>query len=211
MRLAFSFLLFITGFQSVQPILGGRLKTGMQLVYATSGQESPWLVVSANSDSVMRDGRRCLSVRLRLNQADTSVTARVQCADGKHMLTLGAGSGTLAPTRPLTAGELVISRPDGGRTRYVSTAPEVDTIDGVHYVVVPTVVEFIDAGGRIARRLRERFAIELATATCGAFEVADGDGFRVERQFVLAAVVNPGEIRPTPAANRQSAPPTPKC
>jgi hypothetical protein len=208
-RLGLPALLILVGFQSAAPILGGRLRTGMQLVYSSNGIETPWLVVSANADSVVAEGRRCLSVRLRLNPADTAITSRIQCADGKQMLAGSAASGALQPARPLDAGELVMVRP--GRTRYVSRSLEFDTIGGVGYAVVPTIVEFIDGGGRVARRLRERFAIELATATCGVFEVAEGTGFRTERQFMLAAVVNPGEIRPTPAANPQSIPPTPKC
>ena len=211
MRLALPLLLVLFGYQSAAPILGGRLITGMQLVYSSNGIEAPWLVVSANADSVVAEGRRCLSVRLRLNPADSSITWRIQCADGKQMLALNAAEGRLSPARPLDAGELVMRRADGSMTRYVARAIEADTIGGVAYVVVPTVVEYTDPAGKVVRRLRERFAIELATATCGVFEAADGAGFRTERQFVLAAVVNPGEIRPTPAVNPRSVPPTPKC
>jgi hypothetical protein len=183
----------------------------MQLVYSSGGVDTPWQVVSANSDT-MAAGMKCLSVVLRMNPADPATTSRLQCASGKQMLAWSAASRSLNPTRPLVAGELSLDRANGGRVLYVARPAELDTIGGHVLTVLPTTIETFDANGRVVSRLRERFAIELATATCGIFESVDGTGFRVDRTFALAAILNPDEIQPVPDATRPSArPPTPKC
>jgi hypothetical protein len=57
--------------------------------------------------------------------------------------------------------------------------------------VIATIVTTIDAQGRPKRRLRERYAITLATATGGTFEVPDPaapTGWRAEQSFELRTI-----------------------
>ena len=105
-----------------------------------------------------------------------------------------ASEGRLRAARPVAAGELAIPRAAGGAVRFVASAPERDTVSGIALVVVPTVVTTTDSSGRTIRRLTERFAIELATATRGVFEVPDSTapgGWRTERAFELTAIEPP--------------------
>ena len=106
--------------------------------------------------------------------------------------------GTLASTamaaRPLAPEKLVILRPGGGETRFVAGPPTVDTVNSMTFRVLPTEVITTDQLGQVVRRLRERFALDLATATGGVFEVPDAtsqSGWRVERSFELVAIRQP--------------------
>jgi hypothetical protein len=204
-------LAILIGLQSAPPVLGGRLKAGMQLHYASNGVETPWLVVSTRADTVDEAGRRCLSVRLRMSPADTNTVSRIQCREGDRMYAWSPSSRAMLPARPIGQGVLEMRPTATGQAKYTAGPLEVDTIGGQGYVVVPTVVETLDPSGRVVRRLRERFAIELATATCGVFELAEGTGFRVERAFTLAAITNPGEIRAPSTTPPSTTPSQSRC
>ena len=75
--------------------------------------------------------------------------------------------------------------------RYETGAVAEEVIGGLRIAVVATTVTTIDSSGRPKRRLRERYAIGLATATGGVFEVPDAtapDGWRAEQAFELRAI-----------------------
>lgn len=188
------------GFQPASPRLGERLKAGMRLHYSSGGVVTPWLVVGVNGDTIVAGRPGCVALRLRFAPTDTVTTERIHCSNSTTMLTWSRSSERLFPARPLSTGELVLPGPAGGKVRYVATPREIDSIGGIPYVVVPTVVETFDADGRMVRRLRERFSLDLATATCGVFEVPDGTTFRAERSFGLVAVTPPGKIPGNPSA-----------
>lgn len=70
-------------------------------------------------------------------------------------------------------------------------AGEVDTIGTRLIPVVPTVLLTQGADGQPTRRLTERYASSLGTATLGVFEVADSTvagGWRVAQRFKVLAV-----------------------
>ena len=82
-------------------------------------------------------------------------------------------------------------RDNGDQVRYETDQAAQETISGRSFAVVHTTVTTADSAGRPKRRLRERYAISLTTATGGAFETADSTGaWQVQRRFELR------EIRP---------------
>jgi hypothetical protein len=78
----------------------------------------------------------------------------------------------------------------GGRTsRFITAGETVEEVSGHRLRVIETTVVTLDSAGTVLRRLRERFAPAIGTATWGAFEVPDGaGGWRLQREFRLAAI-----------------------
>jgi hypothetical protein len=97
----------------------------------------------------------------------------------------------LRPARPLAAGELRVPNPQGGFSRFSAVAPVLERLGPLHLTVIPTTVETIDSTGAVIRRLRESFALELATAVRGIFEVPDigsPSGWRTTLEFRLVEI-----------------------
>jgi hypothetical protein len=70
----------------------------------------------------------------------------------------------------------------------------VDTVSGRVIPVLVTTVTTLDSLGRPVRRLRERYAIGLATATSGTFEIPDSGTtgvWRPQQMFELRAIEQP--------------------
>ena len=172
--------------------LASALRPGMQLVYGAGEQlQAPWVI-----DSVVRGPRRewsdCAVIHLQ-RQPGRPEEQRL-CVARDTMYRWRAADSTWAITRPVGPNMTWRSaRPAGGRVEYRTGLPSSDTISGVVLAVVPTVVTTTDSTGRAIRRLRERYAVAIATATGGTFEEADAaapDGWRVTQTFSLR------EIRP---------------
>lgn len=178
----------VTGFGSV-------LRQGMQLVYSSDGVDTPWSVDTLAGDTTFGGKRGCIRLRMRTSPTQTVPDLRMQCADSAMMYAWDTVTATLRATRPLTANARVEFSLSGGRkARYETGTPTKETIGGRHIDVLPTTVTTLDAEGRAVSRLRERFAISLATATGGVFEVPDmtaPEGWRVTRKFDLVAIRTP--------------------
>jgi hypothetical protein len=88
-------------------------------------------------------------------------------------------------------------RSNGTRVRYEVGGTGQERIPGLGIDRVPvvlTTVTTMDSTGRPVRRLRELYAIGLATATGGEFEVPDStaaEGWRVEQRFKLREIRMP--------------------
>jgi hypothetical protein len=101
----------------------------------------------------------------------------------------------LLPQRPVgPAMELTLTRANGDVVRYVTGTVTDEVMGGLRIPVVETTVTTADSTGRPLRRLRERYALTLATATGGRFEVPDPAapaGWREEQVFELREVRMP--------------------
>jgi hypothetical protein len=174
--------------------LGSMLRVGSVLVYSSGGVETPWTIDSLAADTMLGGRTRCVRLRLRLDP-NAAQTTRAFCADSSTLLTWDDRSSLHRPTRPIVAnGRLEIRSASGASSLFETTMFEVDTISGSALAVVPTTVTYRDSTGRAVRRLRERFSLDLLTATSGVFEVADATqagGWRVERRFDLVAITSP--------------------
>jgi hypothetical protein len=75
--------------------------------------------------------------------------------------------------------------------RYVTGSAGVDVIGARRLRVVDTTVTTMDAAGKTVRRLRERYALSLATATGGRFETPDPEQpgqWRTQQIFELREI-----------------------
>jgi hypothetical protein len=168
--------------------LGRLLAPGMQLVYRSGGVDTPWQIDSVEHNTAVAGRTGCVRLSLRMSPTQRVSERRVHCTDGITMTTWDSASRQHRPARPLGGRRLDVPRAARGVVRFDAEAVQSDTVSGIPLRVVPTTVTTIDASGRVIRRLRERFAIELATATYGVFEVPDSSGWRIEREFRLVAV-----------------------
>jgi hypothetical protein len=78
-----------------------------------------------------------------------------------------------------------------GAARYQTGRFSVDSISGHRIPVLETMVTTLDQSGTPVRRLRERYAPSLDTATWGVFELPDPgtpEGWRVTQEFWLAEI-----------------------
>ena len=174
--------------------LAASLEERQQLVYSSGGVESIWTIDRVVRDTTLGDRRGCVVILLRTTATQTSAETRAHCTFADTMTNWVASAGEHRPARMLAPGTLVIPRPTGGEVRFVVGQPAVDTVSNTPFRVLPTEVITTDQLGKVIRRLRERFAIGLATATSGVFEVPDSSsqsGWRVERSFKLLAIRQP--------------------
>lgn len=173
------------------------LQTGMQLVYVSDGvEQDPWVVDSVWLDAALMDRGACARVLLRRRAGQPADDTRV-CVRSDTLFGWDARRETWVPQRPVGPNmEFVTPRANGDTVRYATTAYTDAVVSGVALRVLPTVVMTVDSLGRPKRRLEERYALALVTATMGRFEVPDSSapaGWRTERDFSLRAIrVPPG-------------------
>lgn len=88
---------------------------------------------------------------------------------------------------------LGLPRTNGDTVRYMTGDTSYETISDVRLQVVATTVLTVDSLGQPRRRLRERYALSLATATGGIFETPDPvtGAWRVEQAFELTRLTTP--------------------
>ena len=174
---------------------GSGLGRGMELVYYSGGvAQPPWTVDSLRLDAPLRPGMRCAVIHLRRGPDRPSEESR-----------LCVGHDTLYRWRPATE-EWTVSRPvgpdmvwsaeqaNGDVVRYETGAWAEETVSGRPIAVLPTTVTTADSLGRPSRRLRERYALSLATATGGVFETADPaapGGWQPRQEFELREIRQP--------------------
>jgi hypothetical protein len=169
------------------------LHPGRRLRYEANGQvQPPWIVDSVQRDVAHAERQGCVRVVLRTRGDTAAAEVRLHCVAGDTLLVWSAQGGQFRPQRPLTPGrQLTIGGANGTSQEVTTGAVEVDTIDARRVVVVPTVLLTRGANGRPVRRLTERYAPSLATATAGVFETADStaaSGWRVVQRFALVGI-----------------------
>lgn len=182
-RLALFALPLIAG----SPSLGSELSVGTRLTYATEAGEQPaWHVDSLVRDLAHEGRTGCVFVRFAPSDA------RTLCASGDTIVAWSAAAKTWAPSRTIGANSsLEIRQAAGARVVYTTGSTEVDTISGRRIPVVITRVSTFDSTGREVRRLDERYAPGLLTATRGEFAVRDSavaGEWRTTRRFWLLRI-----------------------
>jgi hypothetical protein len=185
-------LLFLVASAAGAQAPGSQLVAGMELVYASGGNElAPW-VVEARRDTAVGSAR-CSIVMVKTN-ATQPTERRFTCVSNDSLLVFDPGNLNLRLLRPVGSGMKAEVRGRATVATYETATAHADTISGVVLSVVPTTVTTRDTTGRVLRRLRERYAVSLGTAVGGIFEVPDSSqatGWRVEREFELVRIVRP--------------------
>jgi hypothetical protein len=173
--------------------VGGGLSPGMVLVYRSNGQEQPhWTVDSARAGLAIDGYANCahLSIRRRPNQAQPDQSRL--CASRDTLFGWDERRGAWQAQRPLGPGMvLLLPRSNGDTVRYATHSVTYQSISGRSVAVVGTTVTTVDSLGRPTRRLLERYAVSLATATGGRFETPDASvpgGWRTVQEFELLEI-----------------------
>jgi hypothetical protein len=172
---------------------GSGLVNGTQLVYASGGTEQPpWVVESIERPATIGGQADCARIRLRMAPPPAAPEVRAWCLRDGVLSAFVDSTSTFRPLRPVGPGmTLDLPRAAGGLVRYETGDRERETIGTRTIDVIPTSVTTVDADGRAVRRLRERYALALVTATHGVFETPDStqsSGWRVTQEFRLVAI-----------------------
>lgn len=173
--------------------LAADLRPGMELVYASAGRDqAPWVVEVLERGLPLKDGADCARLGIRRQPARTDADESRLCVEGLTLYAWDETTRGWVPQRPVGPDmQLTLPRPNGDQVRYETGAVGEETIGARRIEVVATTVTTLDASGRPKRRLRERYAVGLATATGGVFEVPDAsapDGWRAEQTFELRTI-----------------------
>jgi hypothetical protein len=170
------------------------LRRGMQLLYRGEGEQL-WTIDSLSPDTTLAGVPHCVRMRLRTSPQSPAAT-RAFCARGGVLHSYDDAGAQLRPVRPLLPGNRLTTRGANGTTSlFVTDSLDVVIVHGRAVEVIGTTVTISDSTGRPVRRLRERFAPALLTATEGSFEVPDATQagtWRIVARFSLT------EIRPWP-------------
>lgn len=171
------------------------LTTGTVLVYTTpDGGSREWRVEEA-SHGVAHDGRSgCTRLRYAAGGPSAGPEERITCIEGNRLWRWLASSGGWQLARPLGPTDSLDVALRSGLARYLTGVTGIDTVGGVPVAVVATVVLTMDSTGTVIRRLHERFAPGLGTATWGRFEVPEAtsaSGWRTAQEFRMTAIRRP--------------------
>lgn len=177
--------------ENVVPI-GGDLRSGTELVYASNGRpQPPWSIDSALTGLVL-DGRTGCARILRRRPSPAPAEESRHCISGDTLFGWSARDSLWRPQRPVGLDmRMSFPRPGGDTVRYHTSQAGEEVISGRRIRVIQTDVITVDSLGRPKRRLRERYAPGLATATGGRFEVPDASapgGWRTEQEFELKII-----------------------
>ncbi|MGQ0639598.1 MAG: hypothetical protein ACT4P6_02340 [Gemmatimonadaceae bacterium] len=176
--------------QAAAPRVASDLHPGLLLHY-TSGPQftSPWIVDSAEVALALMPGADCARFRIRRNADQVPNESRL-CVLRDTLFGWDTRRNTWTPQRPVGPHMTFIqARANGDTVRYTTETRTSETVSGIQLVVLPTTVLTVDSLGRPKRRLRERYALSIATAVGGVFEVPDPDtpgAWRPEQRFELA-------------------------
>jgi len=160
------------------------LQAGMQLLYVSDGvEQEPWVVDSVWLDAALMDRSACARVLLRRRPAQSPDDTRV-CVKSDTLFGWDARRATWVPQRPVGPNMVFrAQRANGDTVRYATSGYAEELVSGIALRVLPTMIVTVDSLGRPKRRLEERYAIALVTATMGRFEVPDSSasaGWRTE-------------------------------
>lgn len=178
------------------PPLAGLLRPGTRLQYSSNGEaQPPWTVDSVTHSPALRPASQCTVIHLRRRPDQPRAEPTRLCLARDTLFAWDSTRQLWTPSRPAgPAMQLSIPRRVGGTVDYETTGTSVDTISGHVISVLLTTVTTRDSLGRAVRRLRERYALSLATATGGTFETPDSlapGTWRSQQVFVLRAIERP--------------------
>ena len=188
-KLAFATLLIPLTLAAADARLASDLRPGMQLVYGSEGRDqAPWVVEQIEPAAPLKDGADCARLRIRRQPHQPGAEERL-CVEGDTLYAWHAERSAWLPQRPVGPHmTLTLPRANGDTVRYATGDITDQTIARFHLRVVETTVTTSDAAGQPKRRLTERYAITLGTATGGRFEVPDPatpGAWRTEQIFEL--------------------------
>lgn len=189
-------LLFATAACAHLP--GYQLADGMQLTYAAPSHQlqgkrsDPWVIESVRTGVDFAGRKGTTVIQLRTEGPRSAVETRRFARESGMLHEYDEKERAWKAARPLRPGlTLEFKGADGAvKTRFEAHTLAVETISGVSTVVVHTSVLTLE-GGKVVRRLRERFSTGLATATGGVFEKVDPQapgGFAPQFAFELVNV-----------------------
>lgn len=175
--------------------LASGLQAGMQLVYESEGeQQPPWSIDSVRLGATLREGSECAVVHLRRRPDQSPPEESRLCLANDTLYRWDTKRGDWTILRPVGPRmSWTSSQPGGDVVRYETGETAKEEVSGLTVPVVHTTVTTTDSAGHPKRRLRERYALSLTTATGGTFDVPDSSRageWRSERSFELR------EIRP---------------
>lgn len=182
--------------QGVPGAAGSALKPGARLTYGSpAGEQPPWTIDSVEQGVALGGRTGCTRLYLRLRPDQTTPAARITCRGGDTLFAWVAATNTWRADRPLGASmQLSVPQASGAVLEYATSTTGDTTIAGVRLGFVRTVITTRDAQGRATRRLSERYALAIATALGGLFEVPDSSaagGWRESQRFDLVRVEIP--------------------
>jgi hypothetical protein len=153
--------------------VGSQLAVGMQLVYVSDGRtQSPWVVDSVQVGQPLRAGADCASVQISRRPSDPRPDRSKLCLVGDTLFRWSHNAWEVfRPVGPDM--NLTLLKSNGDTVRYETGALGEDMISGTAVPVVSTTVTTVDGRGNPRLRVRERYAVTLATATSGTFESPD--------------------------------------
>jgi WD40-like Beta Propeller Repeat len=181
----------------------GGLEPGMQLLYESEGEaQPPWTVDSVRREAGLRERSACAVVHLRRRPDQPAPEELRLCLANDTLYRWDPARADWSVQRPVGPAMSWTSRQPGGEVvRYETGARATEVISGRDIAVVETTVTTSDTAGRPKRRLRERYALALATATGGTFEIPDTTRpgtWRVQRRFELREIRPPAGRPPVP-------------
>ena len=175
---------------------GSALKPGVKLTYGSGGREqAPWTIDSVHRDVAWGGRTDCARIFLRMRPDQLPGSGRVFCRGGDTLFAWNATTNEWRAERPLGAGmTLRVPQPSGAALHYTTAELGDTTISGHRFEFVRTTIITHDPQDRPIRRLRERYAVALATALGGVFEVPDSvtaGAWREVQRFDLVRVEIP--------------------
>lgn len=182
--------------QRTTPLPGSLLAAGATLTYGSGGQEqAPWTIDSVHRDVSLGGRSGCTRIVLRTRPGQPAPSVRTACRGGDTLFAWNAATNAWRAERPLGAGmSLRVPQPSGAALEYTTAAVGDTTISGHRIAFVHTTILTTDPQGRPVRRLTERYAVSLATALGGLFEVPDSaaaSGWKESQRFDLLRISIP--------------------
>jgi hypothetical protein len=171
------------------------LTPGMELTYeSSSGRGTPWKVDLVERNLSLGGRTGCLRVRFAPGGPKATADERTTCEGDGMLFTWDTTAKVWRQARPIAPNGALEIRGATTVVKYTTAGAHEDHIDGLAIRVLETTVLTTDSAGRQVRRLRERYAPGLGTATWGAFETRDttaASGWRVAQEFRLVAIKRP--------------------
>ena len=186
----------------VTPRLASGLQAGMHLLYESEGEQQPPWIIDSVGRATLREGSECVVVHLRRRPDQSSPDEHRLCLAHDTLYRWEDKRADWSVMRPVGPRMSWTTRQgDGDVVRYETGETAEERISGRAIPVVRTTVTTSDSTGRPRRRLRERYALSLTTATGGTFEIADSGAageWRAQRSFELREIrsgATPGSTR----------------
>ncbi|MHB1327722.1 MAG: hypothetical protein ACYC2K_05920 [Gemmatimonadales bacterium] len=161
---------------------GELLTAGTRLVYESAGQETVWVVDSVQPGDDAACGRAWIRIGPRADE-------RHDCIRDGALHRRDLRTGQWREERPVAPTTERRYARGVGTAVFETGELGTDTIGTRLVRTVETTMVMLDSTGTPVRRLRERYAVGLMTATWGRFEVPEaGGGWRVQQEFRLRAI-----------------------